>query len=167
MVLKIPPPPPIASRDPALNRWLLEITSILNSQGGIDPNAVSGLAATTAQVASNTASIATNTIGITANTAAINAEVVRAEAAEALLAPLASPGLTGTPTAPTAAAGTNTTQLATCAFVQARGGATHNGAGAPAVGLGAVGDWYGDPAGGVGARIWIKTGAATWTPFPF
>lgn len=36
----------------------------------------------------------------------------------ALKAPLASPPLTGTPTAPTAAAGTSTTQLATCAFVQ-------------------------------------------------
>lgn len=33
-------------------------------------------------------------------------------------APLASPALTGTPTAPTAAASTNTTQLATTAFVQ-------------------------------------------------
>ncbi len=37
----------------------------------------------------------------------------------ALKAPLASPALTGTPTAPTAAPGTNTTQLATTAFVQA------------------------------------------------
>ena len=35
------------------------------------------------------------------------------------LAPLASPALTGTPTAPTAAVGTNTTQLATTAFVNA------------------------------------------------
>jgi hypothetical protein len=34
-------------------------------------------------------------------------------------APLASPALTGTPTAPTAAAGTSTTQLATTAFVTA------------------------------------------------
>ncbi len=34
-------------------------------------------------------------------------------------APLASPALTGVPTAPTAAAGTNTTQLATTAFVTA------------------------------------------------
>lgn len=33
-------------------------------------------------------------------------------------APLASPALTGTPTAPTAAGGTNTTQVATTAFVQ-------------------------------------------------
>src|ERR1019366_1619906 len=34
-------------------------------------------------------------------------------------APIASPAFTGTPTAPTAAPGTNTTQLATTAFVQA------------------------------------------------
>lgn len=34
-------------------------------------------------------------------------------------APLASPALTGTPTAPTAAVGTNTTQIATTAFVRA------------------------------------------------
>lgn len=34
-------------------------------------------------------------------------------------APLASPALTGTPTAPTATAGTNTTQIATTAFVAA------------------------------------------------
>lgn len=38
----------------------------------------------------------------------------------ALKANLASPALTGTPTAPTAAAGTNTTQVATTAFVQSR-----------------------------------------------
>lgn len=36
-------------------------------------------------------------------------------------APLASPALTGTPSAPTAAPGTNTTQLATCAFALANG----------------------------------------------
>ncbi len=35
-----------------------------------------------------------------------------------LYAPKASPAFTGTPTAPTAASGTNTTQLATTAFVQ-------------------------------------------------
>ena len=35
-----------------------------------------------------------------------------------LKAPLASPALTGIPTAPTAAAGTQTTQIATTAFVQ-------------------------------------------------
>lgn len=44
---------------------------------------------------------------------------VNATLAEAGIAPVASPALTGTPTAPTAAAGTNTTQVATTAFVQA------------------------------------------------
>jgi hypothetical protein len=39
-------------------------------------------------------------------------------------APLASPALTGTPTAPTAANGTNTTQIATTAFVLANAGST-------------------------------------------
>jgi hypothetical protein len=43
-------------------------------------------------------------------------------------APLASPSLTGTPAAPTAAPGTNTTQVATTAFVLANAG---SGAGAP------------------------------------
>jgi hypothetical protein len=43
-------------------------------------------------------------------------------------APLASPTLTGTPVAPTAANGTNTTQVATTAFVLANAG---SGAGAP------------------------------------
>lgn len=38
----------------------------------------------------------------------------------ALKAPLNSPALTGTPTAPTAAPGTNTTQVASTAFVEAR-----------------------------------------------
>ena len=42
-------------------------------------------------------------------------------------APLASPTLTGTPAAPTATPGTNTTQLATTAFVQAALGAIGSG----------------------------------------
>ena len=46
-------------------------------------------------------------------------EIAARAAADALLAPLASPALTGTPTAPTATAGTSTTQVATTAFVGA------------------------------------------------
>lgn len=66
------------------------------------------------------------TIGITASnvtTALGNTAVARAtgdasgNAIASTYAKLASPALTGTPTAPTAAAGTNTTQLATTAFV--------------------------------------------------
>ncbi|MGO4917658.1 head decoration protein [Pseudogemmobacter sp. W21_MBD1_M6] len=46
-------------------------------------------------------------------------QVTGLDAALAAKAPLASPALTGTPTAPTAVSATNTTQLATTAFVQA------------------------------------------------
>jgi hypothetical protein len=49
-------------------------------------------------------------------------------------APKASPALTGTPTAPTAAPGTSTTQVATTAFVQAAanaGGTTAQRPGTP------------------------------------
>lgn len=44
-------------------------------------------------------------------------EITGLDAALALKAPLASPDLTGTPTAPTATAGTSSTQIATTAFV--------------------------------------------------
>jgi hypothetical protein len=47
-----------------------------------------------------------------------NATDIRGFAGEGLFALLASPTFTGTPAAPTASAGTNTTQLATTAFVQ-------------------------------------------------
>lgn len=47
------------------------------------------------------------------------AETTRAEAAEALLAPKASPTFTGTPIAPTATPLTNTTQVATTAYADA------------------------------------------------
>lgn len=55
-----------------------------------------------------------------ANTSHTHAEsdVTSLVADLALKSPLASPALTGTPTAPTASAGTNTTQLATTAFVR-------------------------------------------------
>jgi hypothetical protein len=57
-----------------------------------------------------------------ADMAALQAEIARATAAEALLAPLASPAFTGTPTGPTAAPLTNNNQLATTAFVIANAG---------------------------------------------
>src|ERR1019366_8614025 len=53
---------------------------------------------------------------VAAATAAIGVETSRAEAAEALLAPLASPTLTGTPTAPTKTALTSNTDVATTAY---------------------------------------------------
>jgi hypothetical protein len=57
--------------------------------------------------------------GGVATAASVTAENARALAAEALLAPKANPTLTGTPAAPTATFGTNTTQIASTAFVQA------------------------------------------------
>ena len=58
----------------------------------------------------------------TLGSAAATASTAYATAAQGTLAtnaaPLASPGLTGTPTAPTAAQATDTTQVATTAFVQ-------------------------------------------------
>ena len=54
---------------------------------------------------------------------AITTETARALAAEALLAPLASPALTGSPTAPTQGAGDNSTKLATTAYVATAVGA--------------------------------------------
>lgn len=51
--------------------------------------------------------------------AAVAVETSRAEAAEALLAPKASPALTGTPTAPTQTALTNNTDIATTAYTDA------------------------------------------------
>lgn len=49
-------------------------------------------------------------------------ETIELSTVLAAKAPLASPTLTGTPTAPTATAGTNTTQIATTAFARSAGG---------------------------------------------
>jgi hypothetical protein len=62
---------------------------------------------------SNIASITSNTTSIEANTASISANSVAIN----LKSPIESPSLTGVPSAPTALIGTNSTQLATTAFV--------------------------------------------------
>lgn len=64
-------------------------------------------------------------LGNVDNTSDVNKPVSTAtQTALDAMAPLASPALTGTPTAPTAAVGTNTTQLATTAHVFAERAAT-------------------------------------------
>lgn len=60
-----------------------------------------------------------HTTDITDGTKTVAVADIPTAADIAAKAPLASPALTGTPTAPTAAEGTNTTQLATTAFVKA------------------------------------------------
>lgn len=85
-------------------------------------------------------------------------------------AALASPALTGTPTAPTAAVGTNTTQLATTAFVQAE---IANDAPAKN-GTGATGSWAISVTGNAATATQLATastigmtGDVTWTSAGF
>lgn len=66
--------------------------------------------------ATNAANTAQSNAESFATTAANNAQSNAEAYTNANFAPLASPALTGTPSAPTAAAGTNTTQLATTAY---------------------------------------------------
>jgi hypothetical protein len=63
-----------------------------------------------------------------------------------LKAPLASPALTGVPTAPTATAGTNTTQVATTAYVRGEVAALVNSAGATLDTLGEIATALGNDA---------------------
>lgn len=144
MALKLPPPPPIAKMDPAFNRWLIELTSILAAGGGIDPNTIDGFTALQNQVDTNTTDITAlqgTTGGQSGQIATLQGQV------NALIASVAT--ING-----------QITTLSARSQVFA-------GAGAPAAGLGVVNDWYANVGGGVGARIYIKTAAAVWTPFPF
>ena len=116
-VLKFPPPPTLPVALQPLNRWLIELQSILNSSGLIDPSNVQSLPATIAQVVANTASI-----GV------LNGEIGV---------------LDGEVAANTASIVTLNGEVAT---LQARNQVL-NGTIAPVAGLGADGDWYADTAG--------------------
>lgn len=78
--------------------------------------------ATTAENANNSSvanKLGTSTVGSATKPVYINNGVASAVSVDlSTLAPKASPGLTGTPTAPTAAVDTNNTQIATCGFVR-------------------------------------------------
>ena len=78
----------------------------------------------TAAVGTNTTQLATTAFVKSQPFAVLpiaQADVTNLVADLALKAPLASPALTGVPTAPTAAVATNTTQVATTAFVKTQG----------------------------------------------
>ena len=88
--------------------------------------------------ATKTVGIGTGNLGTFASSVAdddflrIDGTTIEGRSASELLsdisaAPLASPALTGTPTAPTASAGTNNTQIATTAYVDAAAGSGSSG----------------------------------------
>lgn len=108
--------------------------------------------------ATNAGAIATETARAEAVEAA---ETARALAAEVLLAPRASPALTGTPTAPTAAPFTNTTQIATTAFVLAQQSAIVSGVASVAGRAGNVTLTIADVSGAISAASPDFTGTPT------
>jgi len=90
-----------------------QITNAVSTAGSYaDPAWITSLAGS--KISGN---IGGNAAGITGSIT--ESQVTSLVSDLALKAPLASPALTGTPTAPTAIVGTNTTQLATTAFVLA------------------------------------------------
>ena len=145
MTLKLPPPPqlPISfgGFGQQLNRWLLEIQSILNSGGTIDPASVDGLVALIAQVAALAAEVVT----LTAEIATLTADVATN----------------------TANIATNTANIATntaaIAALQANA-VILNGSGPPGIGLGAAGDLYINNTGSAGTNLYANIGG-TWTAF--
>jgi hypothetical protein len=95
----------------------------LNVAGTATLPATTTLGGAVAASVSGTQTLTNKTIDLTSNTlVATSAQLAAAvtdETGTGVLVFSSSPALTGTPTAPTAASGTNTTQLATTAFVQA------------------------------------------------
>lgn len=105
--------------NPSMNGTASPGVSVNYSRGDhIHPSDTSR-APTSAATATGTSFTPSGTIAANTVQAAIQELDSETQALAALKAPLASPALTGVPTAPTATAGTSTTQLATTAFVAA------------------------------------------------
>lgn len=142
---KIPPPPQLTGPQWAdFNRWLLELTNILDASGGIDPTQIPGYPALQSQVATNTSSIADLQTSTGGNSSAITT-------------------LQGEVNSLNTRMGNAESNITT---LQARA-QVYNGVVDPAAGFGNVGDWFANTAGAAGHRIFVKTGATTWTAFPF
>lgn len=145
MARKFPPPPVLAGPEwQIFNRWLLEIQSILSNEGGIDPNEVTGLPALFTAVGVNTNAIA----ALGGTVAGQGGDIA---------------GLQGDITTINGEIVAINGQITT---LSARAQVL-NGIIDPAPGLGNVNDWYANTVGAVGHRIFVKTGVATWTAFPF
>ena len=146
---KVPPPPRLAGPEwEDFNRWLLELTNILDATGGVDPTQIPGYSALQSQVATNTQNITTNSLNITS---LANGQGTQGTSIASLQNRM------------TAAEGNITTlQARNQVFNGALGGT-----GTPPTGTGVVGDWYANTNGNAGFRIFIKTASATWTAFAF
>lgn len=95
--------------------------NLVTQVAGVNPDSSGHVALTASNVGADPAGTA-STAQSAAQTFATNAvatETSRAQTAEALLAPKASPTFTGVPAVPTAAALTNTTQIASTAYTDA------------------------------------------------
>lgn len=122
---------------------LIAPSAVINSQA-LTPTALGASLVNAASQSAGRSALGLGTMAVeTASNYPTNASLTSTLASYALLA---SPPLTGTPTAPTAAPGTNTTQLATTAFVTA----------AIAAGSGAVAD-------GDKGDITVTASGLTWT----
>lgn len=138
MAQKIPPPPMLIGPEwQAFNRWLLDLTSILNDDGSIDPGSVPGLDTLNAEVEALQATVAVQSIEINSLNNTVSSQ-----------------------------AGQISSLLGSVVSLEARS-QVFTGTGAPSGTLGNITDWYANVGGGAGARIYIKTAATTWTPFPF
>ncbi len=110
---RVPPPPKLAVDDPSFNKWLIDLTQIINTGGGsIDPALIPGYDALVATVNLHTTQINSNTVNIAANTSAI------------------------------ATANSNITSLQFAVNSLNQRSQVRNGMGVPGAGLGLDGDWY-------------------------
>jgi hypothetical protein len=100
------------------------ITQSMMSDDSVGTNEIGGSAVTEAKIADG----AITNAKVSATAAIAQSKISGLTTDLGLKAPLASPDLTGTPTAPTAAANTNTTQIATTAFAKAEADAAEQSA---------------------------------------
>lgn len=109
--------------------WLTVGSSPLVANGTLTLNPTGGLTANQVLATPNgsTGALAPRVLVAADIPALPQSGITGLTAALALLAPIASPTFTGVPAAPTATIGTNTTQIATTAFVAAAVGASSSG----------------------------------------
>lgn len=103
----------------ATNTTQIATTAFVKAQGYLTTAPVTSVAGRTGAVTLTKADVGLSNVDNTSD-ASKPVSTAQQTALDAK-APLSSPALTGTPTAPTALASTNTTQIATTAFVKAQG----------------------------------------------